>query len=116
MSPEITTAMAMVSIVDKLGGWSIGSIFIFLATMPPLFIYLAARIIAKALNGLKKQMAINEKESEKRFLTFEAKYDNNIRFVEDYASLTDGLNETLRRNTIAMTKLVDRIETMKGMK
>ncbi len=116
MGPEISTAVAIVAMIDKMGGWSIGGLLVFFALVPPIFIYLAARIVGKGLRGLEVQMAINEKESAQRFLTFEAKYDNNIRFVESFDRLTNGLDDTLRRNTIIMTKLVERIDTVKGFK
>ncbi len=116
MSPELSTAMAVVSIIDKLGGWSVGGGIFFVLITPAFFVYLAARIVTSAINGLKAQMATSEQESQKRFQTFEAKYDNNIRFVEDYERLASGLDDTLRRNTIAMTKLVARIDTVKEIK
>lgn len=111
MGPEITTAVAIVGLIEKMGGWSVGGVLVCFAILPTLFVFLAARTVAKALIGLKDQMAISEMESQKRFLAFEAKYDNNIRFVEDYARMANGLDDILQRNTRALTKMVDRIDT-----
>ncbi len=113
MSPEITTAMAIVAVVDKLGGWSAGGIVVFISITPAIFIYMSARIGVKAINSLRTQIAINEKESAKRFQAFRSDYDNNIKFVEEYSRLANRLEDTLRRNTIMMTKLVDRVDTMR---
>lgn len=114
MTAEVSTAMAVIAIIDKLGGWSVGGIAVFIAITPAIFIYLAARIGVKAVNGLKSQMAINEKESAQRFQAFRTDYDNNIKFVEEYSRLANRLEDTLRRNTIMQTKLVDRIDTMRN--
>lgn len=112
MSPEITTAMAFITIVDKLGGWSVGGVLVFIGVTPPLLGYLAARIIVKAINSLRQQMAVSEKESAQRFQAFRSDYDNNIKFVEAYEKLANRLEDTLRRSNIMTTKLVDRIDTI----
>ncbi len=111
--PDMTTAVAVISIIEKLGGWSVGGFLAFVVITPAIFIYLAARIVVKAINGLSKQIAASEKESVQRFQAFRADYDNNIKFVEAYSSLASRLEDTLRRNTIAITKLVDRIDIRK---
>jgi hypothetical protein len=112
----VSVAMAVVTIVDKMGGWSVGGVFSFVCITPAIFVYLAARLVSKANDGLRKQIAATEKESAKRFQVFRNDYNNNIRFVEDYSKLANGLDDTLRRNTIVMTKLVDRLNTIREMK
>ncbi len=123
MNPEISTAMAAIALIDKLGGWSVGGICVFLGATPAIFVYLAARLIVKAINSLRRQVAINEKESALRFQTFQSEYENNIKFVNDYStfvtdykSLVNRLEDTLRRNNIVLTKMVDRIDTRREMK
>ena len=114
MSPEVTTAMAFVTIVDKLGGWSVGGVLVFVSITPALFVYLSARIIGKSLADVRAQLVASEKESAARFAVFRNDYDNNIKFVETYEKLTSRMEDTLRRNTIAQTKLIDRIDTIMG--
>lgn len=113
MSPEVTTAMALVTIVDKLGGWSVGGVLVFVGITPALFVYLAARIIGKSLADVKAQLVISEKESAARFAVFRNDYDNNIMFVKTYEKLTARMEDTQRRSTIALTKMIDRIDTMR---
>ena len=113
MTPEVTTAMAIVSVIDKMGGWSVGGMVVFTCLTPAIFVYLSARIVARAANGLRNQVEASEKESAQRFQTFQRDYQNNIRFVEEYSRLANRLEDTLRRNTIMMTKLVERIDTMR---
>jgi len=113
LSPEITTAMAAISLIDKMGGWSVGGICVFIGITPAVFVYLSARMLVRTINSLRIQMAANEKESAQRFQTFQVEYDNNIKFVKDYSDLANRLEDTLRRNTIAMTKLIDRIDTIR---
>ncbi len=113
MSPEVTTAMALVAIVEKLGGWSVGGVLAFIGITPALFIYLAARVISKSMNNVRDQMVVSEKESAARFTAFRNDYDNNIKFVESYEQLSNRLEDTIRRSNIITTKLVDRIDTMR---
>lgn len=112
MSPEVSTAMAFITIIDKLGGWSVGGVLVFISVTPAFFVYLAARIIVKAINSLRHQMAVSEKESVQRFQAFRSDYDNNIKFVEAYEKLVNRMEDTLRRSNIISTKLVDRIDTI----
>lgn len=109
MNPEMQIAVAVVTLVEKLGGWSMGGFLAFVLITPAVFVYLSARIVVKAINGLREKLT-----------NFEFKYDNNIKFVEDYGEqvehyekLTLRLEDTLRRNTIILTKLVDRFDTIK---
>lgn len=103
--PEVTTAMALVTIVEKFGGWSLGGWLAFISITPAIFIYLAARLVVTAVNGLRKDLA-----------GFKADYEDNIKFVDAYHKLVDRLEDTMRRSTIIMTKLVDRINTIKEVK
>lgn len=112
MSHEVTTAMALITIIEKFGGWSVGGVLVFISVTPAFFGYLAARIIVNASNSLRHQMAISEKESAERFRAFRSDYDNNIKFVEAYERLVNRLEDTLRRSNIISTKLVDRIDTI----
>lgn len=118
MSPAeaVSTATALVTLIDKLGGWSLGGLLAIMAVTPAVFVYLSARIVVRAVNGLRGQIAVNEKESAQRFQTFKTDYDNNIKFVEAYEKLSNRLEDTLRRSNILTTKLVDRIDTIIRLK
>lgn len=105
MSPEVSTAMALVTIVDRLGGWSVGGVLVFISITPAIFVYISARLVVKSVNDLRMDLA-----------AFKTDYENNIKFVEAYQKLVDRLEDTMRRSTIIMTKLVDRINTIKEVK
>ena len=113
MAPEITTAMAVVSMIGKMGDWEVGTILAVLFLMPPLLAYLGIRTIAKALYGLREQIASSEANTQQVLSEFVHRYDNNIELVKSYQRTAESLSDIIRRNTIAMTSLVDRIDNMR---
>ena len=113
MAPEISTVMAVVSMIEKTGGWGVGTILGILFIMPPLLAYLGIRTIAKALYGLREQIASSEANTQTVLSEFVYRYDNNIDLVKSYQRTAESLSDIIRRNTMAMTKLVDRIDTMR---
>jgi hypothetical protein len=102
VNPEVSIAVAVISIVDHLGGWTVSGVLAFICVTPALFVYLSARLMTGCITGLRLDLA-----------AFKTDYENNIRFVEAYQKLVDRLEDTMRRSTIVMTKLVDRIDTIK---
>jgi len=113
VAPELSTAMALVSMIEKMGGWQVGTILGVLFLVPPLLAYLGVRMIARALVGLRDQIAASEANTQKVLLEFVHRYDNNIELVKSYQRTSEALSDIIRRNTMAMTKLVDRIDTMR---
>lgn len=113
MAPEISTAMAMVSLIEKMGGWGLGSILVTFFIVPPVLAFMGVRVIAKALYALREQIATSEAKSEQLLLEFSHRYDNNIELVKNYERTAEALMEAIRRSTIAITKLVDRIDIMR---
>ena len=105
MEPGVSTAMAMITIIEKLGGWSVGGFLAFVTITPAIFVYLSARIVVKSINGLRSELAEHKRD-----------YEDNVRFVSSHQKLVDRLDDTLRRYTIAMTRLIDRFDTMKEVK
>ncbi|HHL33119.1 MAG TPA: hypothetical protein ENJ30_02000 [Desulfobulbaceae bacterium] len=113
MGPEITTAMALVAMVEKMGGWGVGSFLLVFFMVPPVLAYLGIRLIVKALNALREQIASSEANTKVVLAEFSQRYDNNVELVTNYERTAEALLETIRRSTMVSTKLVDRIDTMR---
>jgi len=112
VAPEISTAMAIVAMVEKMGSWGVGSLLAVFFIVPPVFVYLSARSIVKALHLLQMQIKSNEATTERVLLELGAKNSSAAEMVKDYERLAQSLSDIIRYNTRAITKLVDRIDGM----
>lgn len=110
MGAEISIAVALVSLIDKLGGWGIGSIMIAVFVVPPVLAFFGVRSMVKALHALSSQIKVSEAQNELLLIEFAKRYENNVVLVQESQKTAAALLDIIRRNTIAMTKLVDRID------
>ena len=94
MTPETAhTLAAIATIIDKLGALPIGTLLIVIIFGPWIFTF------------------VMERAHEKRITAVEAMYKSNVKLVEGYAKLADGLNDVITLNTAKWSEAVDKIIT-----
>ncbi|MBU1564238.1 MAG: hypothetical protein KJ630_01250 [Proteobacteria bacterium] len=119
MEPAYITAMA--TLFTAMNSWHSWTIILFFLLLPPLLGIFALLRIANAVGDLKIEIRTMQTESNKRFedmvklsekhfMAFVSKYENNIYFIENYEKLSGELATIVHLNTQAITRLVDRID------
>ncbi len=92
MTPETAhTLAAIATIIDKLGALPIGTLLIVIVFGPWIFSFIMSRV------------------QEKRFDAMKAMYKSNVKLVEAYAKLADGLNDVITLNTAKWSEAIDKI-------
>lgn len=92
MTPETAhTLAAIATIIDKLGALPIGTLLIVIIFGPWIFTF------------------VMERAHEKRITAMEAMYKSNVKLVEAYARLADGLNDVITLNTAKWSEAIDKI-------
>ena len=92
MTPETAhTLAAIATIIDKLGALPIGTLLIVIVFGPWIFTF------------------VMERAHEKRITAMEAMYKSNVKLVEAYAKLADGLNDVITLNTAKWSEAIDKI-------
>lgn len=114
---DASVISALTALFTAIDGFQAITIFAIFLVIPPLFALWAFIKIAAAVSALSKTLVALQEElqeqqtaSEKHYLAFERKYDNNIILVQNYEKLAGDLSTIIHLNTQAITRLVDRID------
>ena len=110
MGADVSAVVAIIDIIGRTGGTSIGILVLSFFVIPPLLAFLSVRIVSKALYALRDQIASSDAKTEMVLNEFKHRYDNNIVFIENYEKTAGDLSDIIHRNTMVMTRLVDRID------
>jgi len=115
-SSTVTMVAALVGAIDKVGGWGIGGVFFALLLIPCVIGLIGYRLISGLFSSLDQRIISSDLKTESLFQQMAAKYDNNVKLVEDVSrlvknsqDLNDVLIEIVKENTRALSKLVERI-------
>jgi hypothetical protein len=94
MTPEAISAInAVCSLLERIGTWPIGLI-ILIAVLGP---WILAGWVSLA--------------QEKRFAAMREMYKNNVKLVDSYAKIADGLLDSVTLNTTKWTEAINKIDT-----
>lgn len=121
MTEQISLAVSIITLLDKMGGWGIGTIICVLFIAPPVLGFFATRTVAKVIRSLEQRIVESDAKTERLFTAMSTKYDNNVILVEDFGqlvrnhqALNDALIEIVKSNTEMQTRLVERIGAVLG--
>ncbi len=108
---ELSTATALVTLAQSLTGWEWWGALCAVIIGPWLAcVYMAMRLTA-TINALKDQLHDNRAADQERFNSVAQFYKDNVLLVEGYQRISENQSDTIERNTVAITRLVDRIDS-----
>jgi hypothetical protein len=113
--------VALATIVKLFQGWEVWGVLVALIIGPWIANLIGnyrmvqalnrhQELIAKALNEMQNQLYANRLADQREFDKVTRYYEDNVRLVEVYEKLAGSLADIIQRNTMAVTKLIDRID------
>ncbi|MFA7174988.1 MAG: hypothetical protein WC340_16565 [Kiritimatiellia bacterium] len=112
----VTLIAALIGAIDRVGGWGVGGVLFMLFLIPCAIGFIGYKLIAGLFSSLDQRIVSSDLKTESLFRQMAAKYDNNVKLVEDVSKLVknsqdlnDVLIEIVKENTRALSKLVERI-------
>ncbi len=108
---EVSTAAALATIAQSLSGWEWWGAVSAMILGPWLACLFMAMRLSASINALKDQMHRNRAADRERFDAVAQFYKDNVLLMESYNRIAENQSDTIERNTVAITRLVDRIDS-----